>query len=1170
MALTIISGRAGTGKTTYIQQEVGDALRKEPIGAPIFLIVPDQMSFSTEYELTQLEGVEGMVRAQATKFKRLAWRVLTDVGGISREEINGFGYRMLIRNTLLELKDELSLFKKSANKRGFTEEIESLLKEFSRYSIDGAKLAELASQLKEDDHSPLTLQNKMHDLHLIMQSIEEKLGTSYVDSEGYIPLLINCVQQSELIRQSHIYIDGFTSFTTREFELVAMLLTVAKDVTVALPFDDEAAADDDHSLFHEPAKTARHLKDIAFQQGVEVKKTIHLTQQLKFKSNDLAYIEKQLDNYPIERMKEHPDGGLSLFAATSRSAEIHGVAREIRRLVQEEHYRYRHIAILYRQANIYDPILETVFKEYDIPLFLSQTKAMLHHPLIELCRSSLEIIQKEWAYEPVFRAIKTDLFFPTAANMTVWRERADRMENFVIAQGIFGERWFDERRWLYKKYRGLEFYSTNQTDEERAIQAEIAAMRSHFREPLLALEKAIDQASTGIDYASALFEFLEQQQVFEKMMTMKDSEMEKGKLLEATEHDQVWNGVVDLLDQFVTMFGTTELTLDEVVAILDEGYDSLSFSRIPPSVDQVTVATADLARLSKMKAVFVIGMNEGVYPVRIDHEGIIADSEREWFTRLGHNIAPTSKERLLEEDLITYAAFTSASHKLIVSYTMSDEEGKSVLPSLFINRLKDLTGVEESIIFMTPDEALTSEEDWSYISHPRTALAYLMGQIRQNIYDKKPLTPEWQALRSYYEQDVTWSVILQRLMKPLTTHNKAEQLTPDITAELYGQHLNSSVTRVENYYKCPFSHFASYGLQLQERQEYRLEPPTIGELFHEALKWISNETAAKNISWGQLSPPQCKQLAAEAVEFVVPMLYHQILLSTARYRYILRKLTQIVERTMLSLSNHAKNTGFRQIAIEAAFGPGEQLPPMIIKIDENREMRMRGRIDRIDSTTINDEAYLRVIDYKSSAQKLDLNNVYHGLSLQMLTYLDVAVENASQWLPVHTEAGGVLYIHMHNPMIKADTMIDDYQSEEEILKEFKMNGLLLDQKDVILEMDESLEDSGGRSKVIPVQIKKDGEVSKATSSVIEKADLDDLRLFIRQKHREAGQGILDGHTAISPYRMKQRTACDYCPHKAVCQFDTTDVQQRYRSLETTKADDLIDKMKREVHVNDSE
>ncbi|MBQ0139317.1 MAG: helicase-exonuclease AddAB subunit AddB, partial [Kurthia sp.] len=1081
MALTIISGRAGSGKTTYIQQQVIDTLKENPVGSPIFLIVPDQMSFSTEYELTNSEGIVGMIRAQATTFKRLAWRILSEVGGISREEINGFGYRMLIRNVLLENQEQLSLFKKSASKRGFTEEIESILKEFSRYSIDGHRLNEIDNELANHEQAPLTLKNKMHDLKLIMSSIENKLGTTYVDSEGYVPLLIQALDHSEFIKETHIYIDGFNSFTAREFELVAKLLQVAKDVTIALPFDSEDDAADVQMLFHQPAFTAQKLKDMAFDMGIEVKGTVHLTEQRRFQSNTLKYIERHLDSYPVERMFEHPDEGLSLIAATNRKAEIHHVARHIRQLVQEQAYRFRDIAVLYRQADIYDPLLTTIFKEYDIPVFLSQKKPMLHHPLIELVRSSLEMIQKNWAYEPVFRAIKTDLFFPKGANTTVWRERADRMENFVIANGIYAERWFDDRRWQYKKYKGLEYYSKNQTDDERAMQEEIDTIRSLFITPMKRFVGAIKEAKSGVDYATALFNFIEGLDVYAKLEHMRENEIEKGLVYESMEHEQVWNGFVDVLDQFVTMFGPNEMDLEEVIQILDEGFDTLQFSRIPPSIDQITVATADIARLSNKKAVFVIGMNEGVYPTRMEFEGMIADTEREWFTKLGYEIAPTSKERLLEEDLIAYGAFTSASHQLIVSYAMSDEEGKSLLPSLYMKRLHDLTGVEEELMFMTPDEALTSTEDWAYISHPRTALAYLMGQIRQSRYDNKPLSAEWQALENYYEQDMSWKLVFSRLQKSVEKHNETEKLTPDLTEKLYGKELTSSVSRIEKYFNCPFSHFATYGLKLNERQEYRLEPPTIGDLFHEALKYISKETSRLNLNWGQLSIEQCKQLSEEAVQYVVPMLYHQILLSTARYQYILRKLTMIVQRTMQSMRHHARNSGFSPIAIEAGFGPREDLPPMVIELDNQRRMMIRGRIDRIDATKLDDKAFLRVVDYKSSAQKLDMNRIYHGLSLQMLTYLDVAVENAEHWLDVPTEAGGVLYVHIHNPMLKEDAILSESDSEAEILKKFKMSGLLLEDEDVILEMDESLEDVGGRSQIVPVYLKKDGSVSKSMS-----------------------------------------------------------------------------------------
>lgn len=1169
MALRVISGRAGVGKTHFMEREIMDAVNKEPLGAPIFMVVPDQMSFSSERNLTWMAGESrGTIRVQVTSFKRLAWRILQEAGGISRQELNGFGYRMLLKSVLEENKDKLRLFGKAADKRGFTEEMEQLLKELSRYSVNGDKMALIQHEFDQLD-APRTLQDKVHDIQLIQAAVEERLGTTYVDSEGYLPLLQQKLVHSTMIREASIYIDGFMSFTTQEFELVQELLATAKNVTIALPFEQEFDADDEQALFYEPANTARRLKDVAFSNGIEVKPDVHLTQTMRYSNDTLQTIESQFEHYHPKQAKT--TAHLDIAAAVNPHAEIHEVARKIRTL-SHEGIAYNEMAIIYRQAEQYDPLLSTIFPQYDIPFFISQKKPMLHHPLIEFSRSILESIQTDWKYEPIFRAIKTDLFFPLHADKKIWRERADRLENFVMAQGIYGERWFDDIRWVYKKYRGLEFFTTKQTDEERAFQQEIEAVRVLVREPLHQLQQQLEQAHTGRAYAEILYTFIDELAIFAKLQELKDYENAHGKLLAATEHEQAWNEWVNVLDQFVEMFGDVELTLDEFIEILDEGLDSLEFSRIPPSIDEVTVVTADLARLMNMKAVFVIGMNEGVYPQRIDREGLLADTEREWFERTGNEIAPTSRERLLEENFIAYRAFTVASHELFISYTMADSEGKSVLPSTYLKKIHDLVpGLEERYIYMSPEESLDTEDDWHYIAHPRTALAYLMIQLRKQYYDQDALTPAWAALKEYYQNDPYWEDVLKRLMRPLITHNRAENLTPEYTRELYGKDIISSVSRIEKYYSCPFSHFTTYGLHLEERKEYRLETPTIGDLFHAALKYISEKTESLGLTWGQLSVEECRKLSQEAVAEIVPMLYHKILLSTARYRYIMRKLTQIVERTMLSLANHAKTTGFKPIAIEAAFGPGQgdMLPPLVIQLDNEHKLQMRGRIDRIDATEVDNKPYIRVIDYKSSAQKLDLNDVYHGLSLQMLTYLDVAMTNSSEWLPLHAEAGGVLYIHVHNPMLKADAVLSNDAQEQEVLKDFKMKGLLLDNRDVLVEMDENLADNGGRSHIIPAYLKKDGSTSASWSSVINEKDMGDLQKFVRQKHKIAGQGILKGDTSISPYRMKQKTACEYCSYKSVCQFDVNDAHQQYRALPIDKPEVVIEKIRKEAVADDN-
>lgn len=1159
MSLRVISGRAGAGKSSLIHKEIMKELKSNPLGAPIYIIVPDQMSFSTEYELTNNYDIRGIMRAQVMTFKRLAWYVLQETGGIARDKIDKIGYRMLIRRLLMENQDRFSLFRQAADKRGFTEEVEQLIKEFSQYNIQSDTLHDVIQDL-ETKQAPHTLISKSKDLLIILQELESELGDTYVDGEAYYPVLLEQIKNSEKLKQAHIYIDGFTQFTLREFEIVKQLLTYAERVTVVLPLEDEHDKDDEQALFYRGAVMYNKLMEEANDLKVEVEPREHLFGTYRFNNLDLKHVEANFHE-PIwnSRLAE---GNVQILEGANRRAEVHAIAREICRLVKEENIRYQDIGIMYRQADIYDPLILTTFAQYDIPVFTNEKKAMLHHPLIEFSRSILEVVTSKWQYEPVFRSVKTDLLFPLRSNVSEMREKADRFENFVIAQGIYGYRWFEESRWLYKKYRGLEFLTNRQTDEEVAIQQMIDEMKQIIRNPLEKLQNDLKKAETGREIAVALYQCIEDLQVYEKLQVLKNAELENHELDAASEHDQAWNRWVNVLDQFVIMFGGQKMTVEEAAKILDEGYDTLQFSGIPPAVDEVTVATVEYSRFGNMKVVFVIGVNDGVYPMRMDYEGLITDAERGWFAAVDKELSPTSKHRLLQEAFLIYRAFSSPTERLYVTYASSDEESKSLLPSLYINRLHKLFEVNgnktlpHKRILIDPIEELDQGNVLSYIRHPRTAVAFLMMQLRQSQYSQE-LSPEWIALKRFYEQDLRWKSTLENVMRPLEKENKAEKLTQDITDELYGTELNSSVSRVEKFFGCPFSHFSTYGLGLEERVEYKLETFAIGDLFHEALKWISIETKQRNIFWNKLTREQCAHLARQAVEHIVPVFSHQILLSSARYRYIQHKLIRIVERTMIALSHQAKSSHFKPIAIEASFGSGrESLPPLEIDLNNGRKMKIRGRIDRIDSVEIDDKAYLRVVDYKSSSRDLDLNEVYHGLSLQLLTYLNVAVENASHWIKGKAEPAGVLYVHVHNPLLKIEEELDDTTLEMERLKKFRMKGLLAEDLNSLMLMDEELEISG-KSKIIPVQMKKDGSVYLRNSRVVQPFDMQNLQKYVRQKHQEAGNGIISGDTSIRPYKLKNKTACDFCSFKAVCQFDSTDATQNYHQLQVEQSDKVV-------------
>lgn len=1160
LSLRFVTGRSGSGKTQYIQNELAEMLKDDPLGKPIIVIVPDQMSFSMEHSLSVDYGLNGIIRAQVLTFKRLAWRILQETSGITRKEVDGFGYRMIVRSVLEENQHAFKLFKRAASKKGFTEQIGDLMKEFSRYSLDIETMTTVKEELKSKK-SPQNLIDKVDDLTLLLTKIEEKLGTTYVDSEGHLALLVSQIQYADLIQGAHIYIDGFESFTTREYEIITELMKYGAYVTVSLPMDDDLTMDASHELFSTAVRTCHQLTSIAKAEGVNIEAPHYLTPGKRYKTSSLAHLEYAFDHYPV--VPQDGKDAVTFIEAANPRAEIHAVARTIRRLTREGK-RYKDIAILYRQPEKYDVLFETIFSHYDIPVFISQKKPMLHHPLIEFSRSILEAITSGWAFEPIFRAVKTDLFIPHGEEKELWRERADRLENYCLARGIYGSRWFDDKRWRVQRYRGLELHKNQQTDEECALEQEIHQVRDLVRTPLKTFEDKFKAANNGRDMAEALFNFMEELHVYDKIIDLRREEELAGRLLGATEHEQAWNEWIQVLDQFVLMFGDKEMDLKEAATILDEGFDSLEFTRIPPSLDQVTVSTIELSSLMNTDVVFVLGVNEGVLPQRVDHEGILSDTDREWFENLGIPLAPTSKMKLMDESYMAYRAFTGAREQLYVSYSLADEEGKSLIPSLYVARIGQvLENCERIQAVLDPEELPEAGHRLEYISHPRATLPFAAMKVKE-IEQKIPINTEWQAVLAYYDTDPLWKPIMQQISHPVVEGNKTERLDPTLTEGLYGKSFLTSVSRIESYYSCPFQHFVSFGLKLDERAEYTLEAPDIGDLFHAAIKWVSDEIMSRGKTWAELTTEECWAISRQAVETITPYFFNRILLSTNRYKYIQRKLVHIIQRTIQSMRTQARSSKFHPVAIEAAFGPGEEMPSLEIPLSGGRAMQLRGRIDRIDATEIDGKKYLRVVDYKSSAQDLELAEVYYGLSLQMLTYLDVALEYAEELLGYGADPAGILYMHIHNPMIRTGESLTKGLIEEEILKSHKMRGYLLDRPTVVEAMDEEI---GRSSKIIPAALKKDGDFTKA-SRVLSSEDIQLMRKYVRTRHQMAGNAMLYGDTRVYPYKLKDKMPCEYCAYRSICQFDETDPTQKYRLYEKLTPETSLKKMEEEVASNE--
>ncbi|MER1998978.1 MAG: helicase-exonuclease AddAB subunit AddB, partial [Lysinibacillus sp.] len=974
-------------------------------------------------------------------------------------------------------------------------------------------------------------------------------------------------------------IDGFVRFSKREFDIVLEMLKLAKRVTIVLPFENASDALAPDELFHQGALTYEKLVQAAFELGVDIEPRVEMQELYRYQCSDLAHIEKNFEK--ITPQRQLVNGSFHVIEGANRRAEVQAIAREIRRLTTEEGVRYRDIGIMYRQPDMYDDLILTTFKQYNIPYFSNEKRPMLHHPLIELVRSALEAVQSNWSYEPIFRSLKTDLFYPLDGEVLRYREQIDQLENFVIAKGIVGaHRWRDERSWVYKRFRTLEKEESVQTDRERTIQALLLQARDTIQGPLERLEQLLREAKTGREKATALFTFVEELHVFEKMEQLYKHEIEEAEYQFASEHEQVWNGWLQILDQFVLMFGDEEVSLEEMIALLDEGYGSLQFSSIPPAYDEVTISTVDYARFGNKKIVFIIGVNDGVYPMRIDKEGLISDAERAFFEQIGVEIAPDSRSKLLQEQYIMYRALTSPTDALYVTYATADEEGKALLPSIYVQKLLKMFVPAEGIdsivtrVYIDPAEELEVDAVWRYLYHPHPSLGYLTLQLKQSQVTGE-LSDVWVALEDYYERS-DWQPVLHKVKRPLNRKNVAETLSEKNTKELYGSELYTSVSRIEQFYRCQFAHFSRYGLGLQERTEYKLETFAMGDLFHEALRTIltNGQKPAETYI-------ECLEQARQTVDPLVEIFSYRILESSARYTYIKEKLIRIVARTLYALIEQSKSSKFKAVAHEKPFGIDDQkstteqeksLPALELELSNNRKMYLRGQIDRIDTFEKDNEVLLRVVDYKSSNRDLDLNEVYHGLSLQLLTYLQVALENATDIVPdlkkdIFVVPAGMLYVHVHDPLLKLEEVVEEQVRELQRLEQYRMNGLVSDHPDVYTAMDDQLIVEA-ESKVIPVKLKKDGSVAAASKTVGHDV-LPSISKFVLSKHKEAGEEIFTGKTSIDPFRMKTKTACDYCSYKSICQFDPSDGQQSYREIKPTKKDEVIQLIRKECGLHDT-
>ena len=1168
MSLRLITGRADAQKSNFILDELKQKLKENPMGKPIFYIVPEQMSFQQEYELLN-DDIRGSVRAQVVNFSRLAWRVLQETGGSTRQFISSTGMQMMLKKIVQQREKPFKVFEKAIEKHGFIQEIEGMITEFKRHHI---KSKDLEEQL-ESISSNISLANKIDDLQYIYAHLMNQLQNKYIDGEDQLTMLTEKIVNTPFFQDAEIYIDGFYRFTPKELSIISELLKVAKSVNVALTVDltKENTEQSELDLFYQTFETYETLQQIAKDNGITIDSPVILNDSsyIVHKHGALQHIEKHFDDRPTPTFEETERVPIMLAEAIHPRAELDGVIQQILRLVREKNYRFKDFVIYVRDPETYNELIQTMFQDYDIPVFIDEKKTMLNHPFIEFVRSIFEVVQSHWRYEDVFRLLKTGLVPATNKKYPLTIDAIDQLENYVLE---FGKRhkkdWVDKRQWKYQRFRG--FDEAKQTDVEKENELKINAYRQQVVDVLQPFTKLMYGKKTVKQRCKALYEMMVALEIPNKLEQRRDSYEQNGHVEKSREEEQVWHGFIQLLDEMVEIIGEEEFTLGQFKELMETGLNSLQFAHVPPTMDHIIIGSIDHSRIANKKIAFLLGVNEGFWPMKPPVDGIINEQEREFLKQFGMELAASNRRTLLDDNFYMYLAFTSVTDGLYVSYRLSNHEGKANTLAPMIQRLLEFfPHLGEPMLLQDPDELKDASR---FITSPKMTRTALTSQLARYIRGY-PMEDVWWEVLDWYMEHEPIGDTTNRVLQSLFYENKSINLTKKTVEKLYPKQLKTSVSRLEMLYNCSYQHFAQYSLGLEERRTYSLDAPDIGQLFHEALKVITKwtQTGESDKTLGTLTKEDAKQFAAKAMNHLAPYLQHEILSSTNRYQYIQQKLQKIIAQATYILSEQSRVSQFSPIGVELGFGLDKDksggLDAVTIPLQDDYEIILRGRIDRVDQLRHKEQLYLRILDYKSSARGLDLLDVYYGLALQMLTYLDVVLAQSSQWLKLdhHAKPAGVLYFHLHQPLIKDAFSLTDDQIEQAILKEFKMKGLLTSDVDVVTQMDTSIE--SGRSNVVPFGLKKDNSFY-ANSKVVDSETFSNLRHYMHHLIVNAGLHILSGEVDINPFEKQGFHACQFCSFKSVCQFDPLLRENNYRKLIPMDEEKVLEKIKGRLEKTD--
>ena len=1152
MSLRFIYGRAGFGKSSFCLDDIKRKLKQNETH-PLILVVPEQFSFQAEKNLIEVIDRDKNLRTRVFSFRRMAYRVFSEVGGITRQHVNMAGRAMLIYKIINELKSELIVYSKSAAQIGFVDTISEVIAELKKYNISAIEIKAAAAMTIDE-----ALKNKLLDIGLIYDKYENTIHEKYIDTEDDMTMLYQKIDAARSFDNAEIYFDEFSSFTPQQYKIIERLMLKADRINITLNMDNNKNIWQNTDLFSVTQATEKSILRIAADNNIGLEEHIYLsgTSGNRYvNSPELAHMEKYLYSYPYREYEDSSEKTkeITIFKAMNIYAEVEETARDIIKLIRENpmDLRYRDIAIAGRDIKHYEGLVRAIFGAYGIPCFIDERREITGNPLIVFIIALLDILEKNWSYESVFRYLKTGM-------VEIDRSEIDLIENYVLATGRKGKKW-QEKNWEYKLNYDFNVGELSVSDREQI--KKVNDIKNKIVMPLNEFYKSFCEKKNSRELCIILFKFLEENKLFDKINDYINIFKENGDIDSANEYSQIWNVVINVLDQVVEVLGDEDITKEEFGRVLLIGFSEYTAGLIPPTLDQVILGSVDRMRSHNIKALYVIGVNDGVFPRAQNDEGVLNDRDRENLKDLGLELAAGTRTKAFEEQFVIYSTLSSPSRYLRLSYPMADYDGKTMRPSTIISKIKRLFPKVNEISSIVIED--TDEQILRLISSPLPTFNEMITVMRMD-RDGTKLKPIWKDVYRWYQNREEWKDRTEGILEGLKYTNQVEEIEIERARKLYGKDMLISVSRLEKYAACPFAYFVKYGLYAKDRKIYKASAPDMGIFMHNVLNEFSIMLKKESTSWRDVDRLFCSEAVNIIVDNMVEKLPGNILNSSPRYRYLGERLKRMLTTALWIIAEHINRSDFEPEGYEEGFGPYDKYPPIKIILDNGEEINLIGRIDRIDVMETIDDSYVRIIDYKSGNKDIRLTDIYYGLQLQLLIYLDAILKGVQREDGASLIPAGILYFKIDNPIIRSKGELCDEDIEKAILKEMKLKGLLLDNIDVVHGMDNKI---NGFSDIVPASIKKDGTLGR--SRVVTMDQFDILRNYVKSTIKDISTEMLSGNITIRPYKKNKETPCKFCDYAAVCQFDTSIKGNNYRIINEKPEADLWMLMEKETKGGDT-